>query len=216
MRFFLEREVANFYSYLSTLEDALNTKRREVSMNINFADSKCVNSDPGDQNRKELLNLKVEAEQLEGFSNLLRQSYLVSLYSFMELWLIRECHIDSKHRDGGKSYKSIKEKGIEKAKKYFADVMRNDFPFGTSQDWLWITNFRLLRDCIVHRHGSLTGFSDFEADPILNAFVQNESGLSLFGVDNNQVLVEYEFCLKALKTVHRFMLDIFSLSTDAG
>jgi hypothetical protein len=164
-----------------------------------------------DERRKELKNLKVEAEQVKGFTNLLRQSFLTSLYSFMELWLIRECHLDSKRRDGGKSYKATKEKGIEKAKKYFSGVMGNDYPFNSSQDWLWITNFQLLRDCIVHRQGSLTGLSDFEINSILAKFIDYENGLSLFGIENNQVFVEHEFCFKALQIVHRVMLTLLAL-----
>lgn len=41
--------------------------------------------------------------------------------------------------------------------------------------------------------------------------MNGEKGLSLFGVDNNQVFIEYEFCLKALQTIHRFMLELLSL-----
>ena len=214
-RYFLEREIANLDYYLSILEQTLNTKRQEVSTNIDLADDNLI--DQNDELRKELINLKVETERLKGFSNLLRQSFLISLYSFMELWLIRECYLDSKRRDGGKSYISIKGRGIEKVKKYFSDIMQSSFPFvGSNQDWLWITNFKLLRDCIVHRQGSLTGFSDFKIDSNLNCFVQNESGLSLFGINNNQVFVEYEFCQKALRTVHRFLLEILSLNPETG
>lgn len=110
-----------------------------------------------------------------------------------------------------KSYKTTKGKGIEKVKEYFSGVMESEYPFGSSQDWLWITNFQLLRDCVIHRQGSLTGFSDFEIDLTLAKFVNRENGLSLFGVDNNQVFIEYEFCLKALQTVHRFMLALLAL-----
>jgi hypothetical protein len=128
----------------------------------------------------------------------------------MELWLIRECYLDSKRRDDGKSYNAIKQKaeGIDRVKKYFSGVMKSDYPFCSSQDWLWITNFQLLRNCIIHRQGSLTGFSDFDIDVTLAKFVDHENGLSLLG---NQIFIEYEFCLKALQTVHRFMLALLAL-----
>lgn len=211
MRFFLEREIANFNEFLNTLDEELSIRRQELSTSIDVADSNLDGIDKNDERRNELINLKVEADRVKGFTNLLRQSFLTSLYSFMELWLIRKCHLDSKRRDGGESYRTIKGKGIEKVKKYFFDVMESDYPFGSSQDWLWITNFQLLRDCVIHRQGSLTGFSDFEIDSTLAKFVSRENGLSLFGVDNNQVFIEYEFCLKALQTVHRFMLALLAL-----
>ncbi len=207
-RFFLEREIANFYEYLNTLDKELNLRHQDLLAKIDISDNNLNELDDHDEHRSELIHLKVESEQVKGFTNLLRQSFITSLYSFMELWLIRECHLDSKRRDGGKSYKSIEGIGIRKAKKYFIKVMKSDFPFGSSQDWQWVINLQLLRDCIIHRQGSLTGFSDFEVDPALAKFVDDENGLSLFGINNNQVFVEYEFCLKALQTVHRFMLKL--------
>lgn len=207
MRFFLDQEIANFYGFLKILDEGLVVRRQELSKNIDITEN-------GEEWSKELINLKVEAEQIKGFTNLLRQSFLTSLYSFMELWLMRECHLDSKRKDSGHSYKSTQGKGIEKAKKYFVTVMKSDYPFGTSQDWFWIKNFQLLRDCIIHRQGSLTGFSDFKVDDSLAKFVESEQGLSLFGPENKQIFVEYEFCLKSLHIVHRFMVNILALETE--
>ena len=101
--------------------------------------------------------------------------------------------------------------GLKKVKRYFSKILESDYSFGSSQDWLWVKNFQRLRDCIVHRQGSLTGFSDFEVNSTLAQFVDSENALSLFGVDNKQVFIEYEFCLKALQTIHRFMLELLSL-----
>ena len=214
MRFFVEREIANFCYYLDTLEQTLNAKKQEVSKNVDMADTELGNFGYDDLKRKELIYLKVESEQLMGFSNLLRQSFLTSLYSFMELWLLRECYLDSKRRDSGNSYNEFKkDTGIIKVKRYHQKVLQSNFSFDTNKEWLWLNNLRLLRDCIVHKQGSLTGFSDFEANPILKSFVQNESGLSLIGVDNNQIFVDHDFCLKALETIHRFMLEFLSLKT---
>lgn len=213
-RFFLEREIANFYEYLNILDTGLNIKAQELSKKLKFqiiTDNGINQLNQNDERRKELINLEVEAEQVKSFTNLLRQSFLTSLYSFMELWLVRECHLDSKYRDGGESYKSTKDEGIEKAKRYFLEVIECDYSFGSSQDWLWIKKFQLLRHCIVHRQGSLTGFSDFKINATLAQFVDRENDLSLFGIANNQVFIEYEFCLKALQTVHHFMLEVLSL-----
>jgi hypothetical protein len=211
IRFFLEREIANFYEYLQTLDRELSRKTQELSTRIGVSNNDLRELGPDDERRKVLLNLKIEAEQVKGFTNLMRQSFLTSLYSFMELWLMRECHLDSKHRDRGESYKTTKGTGIQKAKKYFSRVMKSDYPFGSSQDWKWLINFQHLRDCIIHRQGSLTGFSDFATDSTLVKFVKTEDGLSLFGVNNNQVFVEHQFCLKALQIVHRFMLALLTL-----
>jgi hypothetical protein len=205
--YFLEREISNFYEYLNSLDEVMTIRKQEITANMNFAETKLSEKNQNDEHRKEFVNLMVEAEQIKGFTNLLRQSFLTSLYSFMELWLIRDCHLDSQRRDGGKSYKSIKKIGLTKVVKYFSSVMKNDYPF-SGKDWVWITHFQLLRDCIVHRQGSLTGFSDFEINPTLAKFIDSEPSLSLFGIDNKQVFIEYDFCVKAMKTVERVMLEL--------
>jgi hypothetical protein len=213
MRYFLEREIENFHIFLKTLDESLKIKEQGVANSIDVAYSNLYGAEKDDERRKELVNLLSEADQVKGFTNLFRQSFLTSLYSFMELWLMRHCHLDSKRRDGGKSYKAAKGKGIEKFKNYFSNIMVSDYQFGSSQDWLWIKNFQLLRDCIIHRQGSLTGFSDFEIDLTLVKFVDNESGLNLFGIDNKQIFIEREFCLGALQIVHRFMVEVLDLQT---
>lgn len=209
-QFFLENEIAHFHFYLDHLDQVLNEGRQQVSNNIEQLKKDSLDLDQYDEWRKELGDLKGEAEQLKRFSNLLRQSFLTSLYSFMELWLRRDCYNDSKRRDNGISYKDSG-KGIEGAKKYFSQIMLNDYDFN-SQDWQWITNFKRLRDCIVHRQGSLTGFSDYPIDSTLASFVDQENGLSLFGVDNKQIFIEREFCSIALVIIHRFMLEILIFS----
>lgn len=216
MRYFIDREIVLFYRFLKTLDDSLETEKTKLSETIDDIDSKLKVVEKSDEIRRDLIDYKVEAEQVKGFSNLLRQSFLSSLYSFMELWIMRECHLDSKRRDQGESYKNTKGKGIDKAKRYFSTVINSEYSFSSSQDWRWIKNFQLLRDCIIHRQGSLTGFSDFEVDPALTKFVKDEQGLTLFGTSNQQIFVEFEFCMKALQTVHRFMVELLALETKDG
>jgi hypothetical protein len=213
-RYFLEREIINYYGFLKTLDDNLTNKHVELTKKTDIAvnNRKQVNSIT--ESKKEIVELQVESEQVKGFINLLRQSFLTSLFSFMELWLLRECHLDSKRRGGEQIYNSVKGKGIEKAKRYFIYVANNQYPFGTSQDWFWIKKFQLLRDCIIHRLGSLTGLSDFVIEPSLEKFVKDEHGLSLYGVINNQIFIEFEFCEKALTIIHRFMIKVLVLDIE--
>ena len=161
LRIFLDREIANFYLYLNILDEELSLKSEEVSTSIDGTYKELNEISLNEERNKELISLMVEADRVKEFTNLMRQSFLTSLYSFMELWLVRACYIDSKLRDGGVSYESInkKKKGIKKAKEYFSRIMKSNYPFDSSQDRDWITNFQLLRDCIIHRQGSLTGHS---------------------------------------------------------
>lgn len=205
---FLKLEFDRFDEYLNILDKELNRRSQKLSTKIDGADEYLNRVGNSVEARNELINLKVEDERVISFSNLLRQSFLTSLYSFMELWLIRECYVDSKSRCDGEYNKLGRNKGIKEAKEYFFKVMKSDYPFGSSTDWLWITKFKLLRDCIVHRQGSLTGFSDYPVDNTLAKFVDDEVTLSLFGINDNQIFIEHDFCLKALQIVQRFMVDL--------
>ena len=213
MRIFLEREIANFQTYLNILEKELNRVSQEISTRTDDSYIKLNEIKFDEEVNSELINLIVAKEQAKEFTNLMRQSFLTSLYSFMELWLVRACRIDSKLRGEGvpNKYKEKEIWKLDEVREYFSGTMKSNYPFDLNQDWGWINNFRQLRNCIIHRQGSLTGHSDWEIKPILAEFVTSENCLSLFGVENRQIFVEYEFCVKALKTVHRFMVELLSL-----
>jgi hypothetical protein len=208
--FALASEIAFFYEYLNTLDKNFEHKKRKLSVMIDVTDT---NLNELGSNTERLNELENQDESIKEFTNLLRQSFLTSLYSFMELWLLRDCYHHSKLRDDGKSFDSIKDKGdkgIDQAKQYFTKIMKVDYSFDGNQDWIWIKNLQKLRHCIIHRQGSLTGFSDREANPALVQFINNENDLSLFGVNDNQVFIEYKFCLKALVIIHRVMSKLLA------
>jgi hypothetical protein len=162
-RYMLDREIILFNNYLIILEQPLNLKQQELDENICLINRELDKMAENNQKRREFIELQVNSDQIKGFTNLLRQSFVTSLYSFMELRILQECHIDSKLRDGGESYDNIPKEysGIDKAKYYYQKVLISDFPFRTSPDWKWILNLKRLRNCIIHRQGSLTGFSDY-------------------------------------------------------
>ncbi len=212
MRHFLDREITFHYTYLINSEQPIERNIVEVNNKI----EKIINdnSQMGDDGKpsKEYIKLLIELEQLKGFLNLLRQSFIASLYSFMELWILRECFLDSNRRDRGKSYRKFsKYRGIEKAKKYYLEIMKSNYSFKTKKDWQWINKLKRLRDCIMHRQGSLTGFSSYDIDKTLKLFVEKEDGLQFLGVKYYQVFIYHEFCEKSKEIVRRFMIELLSL-----
>ena len=212
-KFFLERELANYFHYLSVMEKSLDEQLQSAQDELQVVKNDIQEIEDAGKDKAELNDLLYLSEKSKGFTNLMRQSFLVSLYSFLELWLMRECYNDSKHNNRRKAYNNISERGIAKAKVYFSKVMKRDFSFGESSEWNWIHKLKLLRDCIVHRQGSLTGFSDFEIDEDLESFVSSEDGLELYGPGNNEIFVTREFCSKALFQVKKLMLDLLIFST---
>jgi hypothetical protein len=202
-KFFLRREIAHFYSYLETMEKPLLDNKQATSSEIKEFEAKIHKLGNSDEHRAELIELLVEESRLEGVTNLMRQSFFVSLYAFLELWIMRDCYVECKRRNLEDSFSKLQRKGIYKAKDCFTKVLESDFPFGSSKEWEKIVKYKLLRDCIVHRQGSLTGLSDFDIDKRLEKFIEKEDSLYLYG--GKQIGMKYEFCIEALQTVHRFM-----------
>ena len=207
-RFFLEREIANFSHYLVIMEKSLDEQLQSAQDELQFAKNSIRDIENTNAHKSELKDLLFLSEKFKGFTNLMRQSFIVSLFSFLELWLMRDCHNDSKRHDGGEAYRKIRESGIAKAKEYFSKVMKSTFSFGESDEWAWIQKLKLLRDCIVHRQGSLTGLSDFSVDKNLEVFVHSEDGLEKYGPGNNEIFIKREFCSKSLDQVIKLMIEL--------
>lgn len=207
-KFFLDHEVANFYRYLESMESNLDSMAQQTSIEVQNIKQEIRESGESVERRKELLELLGETSRIEGFANLMRQSFFVSLYAFLELWLLRECRIEGKRREDVKlSLSDLRGTGIEKGKVYLSKVLGLQFSFGTSSEWEKIKKYKLLRNCIVHRQGSLTGLSNLEVNRSLEQFVKDEEGLSLHST-GSQVVVKHEFCAEAMLVIHKFLTQI--------
>jgi len=203
-RIFLDYEIANFYRYLEAMEESLRDRLRETSVEIQRAKAEIQELGESAEHRAELVELLAESSRVEGIVNLMRQSFFVSLYAFLELWLRRECRVEGRRRENVKlSLSDLRGRGIEQAKTYFTKVLESEFPFA-SEEWNKIKKYQWLRDCIVHRQGSLTGLSDYVIKSELKKFVEAENGLCLCG-PGSQILIEHDFCVEALQTIRSFL-----------
>ena len=205
-KFFLEREIAQYYSYLNSLGQYLASQSELPQTEFDGEQIQSLALD--DEFRDDIIGMQVRNAQNADFANRTMQSFLVNLFSFMELWLTRECYLDSSRRDNGSSWQNTRGHGIKRAQKYYSTVLASAYPFASSSEWEWLTKLQLLRNCIVHRNGSLTGFSRLPIDKNLAKFVGEEEGLSLSGVDGAQIFINKEFCEKAIQNVHKFLVEL--------
>jgi hypothetical protein len=141
------------------------------------------------------------------FLNQVRQSFLVTLISQAELWLIRNCRAEAKLR-GIDWQHNWRCNPFEEAKNFYRKELGDPFEFGEHKEWDKVKGYYRVRNCIVHRHGSLTGFSDQLIDRRLEKFIDQEAGLSVQGT-GKEIHIEYVFCQEALKTVYKLLYDMF-------
>jgi hypothetical protein len=212
--FFLARDMVHLHNLLTIQEKTMQKMKRDVikkKQNIEVTNSDLTVDLKA---REKWTNLAVEEDSIEMFVNRVRQNNIVNLCSLFELWILRDCLIHAKNNNNGKKLISSRNvSGLYKIKKYFVEVKNSKYDF-SSQNWKWIKGLFLLRNCIIHRQGSLSGLSNFEVNTELVIFVENEKYLHIPDKRSNIIEIDYAFCNKALFLVQQTMADILELSEE--
>jgi hypothetical protein len=177
MQLLFEKEIHFFKDYLETLEEFLRTEVSTLTQNLETLDlgyeplpeqrDGARDEDDYEAEHEEYYEpsprqvedqLRDRLDEIDGFANLLRSSFFVSLYSFLESRLKKECQSrKSAHIAATLSDISGHKNELDRFKKYFAEVLQIYFPGDTTQ-WQEIQNYRVLRNCIVHTRGTLSDF----------------------------------------------------------
>lgn len=220
---FFEAEIHFFKDYLETLEEFLGTEAQHLAQSLEtldlgyepLAEERNRARDEDDYEaeyehyyepspREVEEQLRERLNDIGDFANLLRSSFFVSLYSFLESRLIKECE----SRKGADVQRSLSkgDNDLEKFQNYFADVLQIYFPGDTPQ-WQEIQNYRDLRNCIVHNHGKLAGLRKSSADRLCKYIRGKEDLLSISG---DEVFLNAAFCSEAFETVKRFFCLLIS------
>jgi len=149
------------------------------------------------------LEQQFELEITLNFPNILRRSFFVNLYSFLESTLMQKCH--DLEQKGGQTLllKEIPDKGIQKAMTYLIKVQGIPFSLGKSSQWEKIRHYQRLRNCIVHNEGKLDERTSYRSE--IESFVAKEPGLSLSG---DEVVLGADFCSEAIDIVETFLVQV--------
>lgn len=135
---------------------------------------------------------------LPEFSNILRRSLFVNLYSFLESRMLKICR-DAEYQTS-LSLSDLRGTGVDKAKVYLTKVVGISFDFG--RDWEEIQNLKLLRHCVAHNEGKIDdGFGN--GNMTLRVYIGSRSHLSLNS--NGTISFEKEFCEEVLNIIERFL-----------
>lgn len=197
-----EYEMILFESYLQDLEAFLTVEANKAEASLVEAQRTWA---VDDEDNFEPTNEELDAhgdyadrtEELDRFADILRSSFFVSLYSFLEFEIIAECR-RRKTAEISLELKDIAEKGIDQARTYFRKVLGAYFPSDTSE-WEEIKHYRDLRNCLVHSRGRL----DLPRNPkSLRNYADAKDSLR---VEGNIVHLTEEFCVEANEITKTFL-----------
>jgi hypothetical protein len=196
-------ELFLFQEYLRTLESfmEIQAQKHEESLKELIASGQIgydEESGPESNYDSHMLDL------LSSFEDMLRKSFFVSLYSFLEATLINECRSQSgSNNNVSVSFNDFQGKNdIDKAKAYYTRVLQLNFPSNTPE-WCEIQNYKTLRNCLVHAQGRVDGMKNKDDQAKLWKFIKHKKTLFLphYGI----VIFEKGFCDEALVTIENFL-----------
>lgn len=197
-----EMEVGWFQEYSMYMEAFLEEKREYHSSEI-------------EDLKKELNDKEITPEQFNNISsddrfylealdwhkNILRRSFLVSIYSFMEHKLTKECL--AKESITQRRFFEVKANNdLERVRSFCQHELHIDFPDKTP-GWNEIRYYRMLRNCIVH-HSSMVN-DDRKSQELINYVMTKHGLLSIYA---GEVFIEKDFCLEVYETIKVFLFLI--------
>jgi hypothetical protein len=200
-----EKEIQFFKDYLETLENFLRTEAEYLDSYIVAIDSGDEPVPEGSSPREVEEQLRDRLDGIDDFANLLRSSFFISLYSFLEWRLIEECQ----YRQGAHIALSLSDirdhkNPLDRFQRHFANV-EIYFP-GDTTEWREIQDYRVLRNCIVHNRGRLSGFRR-KKQRFLDYIKRKRDQLLISG---DEIVLNAAFCSEAFETVKRFFCLLIS------
>jgi hypothetical protein len=207
----LEDEIDIFRNYLVAMEDFLENEA-QYGITVRALKVSDAGIDEVEETLSEEVREHLKKETIGRFANVLRRTVFVSLYSFFESRLIKECR-SRKNPDIPLNFSEIAgQNDVERAKAYFTKVLRIDFPCNTPK-WQQINSYRLLRNCIVHSASLIGEMKDARGQEALQKYIDREQGLSLH---EDEVFLDKAFCIEAYETIKAFMGLLFFGNRNFG
>lgn len=119
------------------------------------------------------------------YPNILRKSFLITCYSYLEHELIKECKLQ-------------RGDGIEQAKIYLKLI---GLDISSSKLWNEIKNIQAIRNCIVHSDGVLT----CKKDEQIRNYIKTRQDIF---IKNNKIVLTADYCRYVVNTFSAFEIYI--------
>lgn len=190
-----EFELHTFYSYLFTLDTFLSKEIEVSRTKVNE-----LQKDPDEF--FDLNHYEYTLYQHELFTNLMLKTFIVGLCTFLESSLVRRCREVERKHNYPLSVKDLSGQGIQQAINYLRKVHQIEYPLENSIEWMRLQSVSKLRNCIVHNGGRLDESPRHVQE--IKKYISTEPGVSL-DADTNEIVLNREYCEKALRTVTKFL-----------
>ncbi|OIQ19348.1 MAG: hypothetical protein BM557_06490 [Flavobacterium sp. MedPE-SWcel] len=142
------------------------------------------------------------------FKQRLRQSIIIQLYSFMELYLTKQCEMYSVGLEEGVRFKDIKGNNeLEKFKDFYKNSIKLNIVELDQKRWGFIKNLKVLRNKITHSQGK---FSDEDTHGKLRS-LENKKTYSLIkenASESYRIELEKDYIIVCIDEVSKFLKDL--------
>jgi hypothetical protein len=209
-------EIGVFRAYLMTMERFLEDEAQQLNKEIeelqvnNDTESLDIRPSPEEDDETGfdvgfiVFHLEDRLTTIDEFTNMLRSSFFVSLYSYLESRLVNECRARTNEHTLITFSDLAGQSDLDKTKMYFAKVLRTYFPSDTPE-WQKIQNYRRVRNCIVHRRNRL----DDKRDAELYRYIRENKDCNL-RIVGEEVFLDAQFCNEAYETIETFLMRLLS------
>ena len=195
-----------FGEYLTNMEEFLENRLQEHSEHLEAFRSELQSdrktTSPYDQVPGEILAEEWWLGMFEGFANILRKSFFISAYGWLESRLTEEC----RRRDSRWRTRIEEKRGstMYKAMSYLIEFQGVSYSLGESTEWCRINgDYKRLRDCIVHCEGRLAEHCKDKTK--LEDYIDQETTLT---TSYDEIVLSADFCSEVLNTITRFYISV--------
>ncbi|WP_339249087.1 hypothetical protein [Paenibacillus sp. FSL P2-0136] len=151
-----------------------------------------------------------EIHKYSGLPGILRNSLLVSIFSYFEnqlVLLIKSIQINNNIE---LNLSDLRGTGVEKTQIYLRKICGVDISFD-SKNWQYVKNAIQIRNCIVHNGGDIEEYSKKTELRRIIGKLEN-----VFEGGNYIIVVNNKFCFEIIDVMELILLDLYKISFEHG
>ncbi len=131
------------------------------------------------------------------YPNILRKSFLITMYSYLEHELIKTCEFKKESESLQLDINQLNGGVLERAKNYLKLIGKD---ISNCKSWSEINNIKAIRNCIVHSDGVLTS----EKDKHIRNYIKKRQDIR---VEGDAIFLTTDYCRHAIITFSDFEFE---------
>ncbi|MDP1548258.1 MAG: hypothetical protein Q8L87_19765 [Anaerolineales bacterium] len=198
-------------SYLRDIEQFIESqikKNEDLSRTLNPFEQ--VQKNIFDEEFDKDAEVYYKIELIKNYPNLFRSSLFVSLFSYLESILMKECKqnqflLQDEFPNKGST--------LDKIKGYLSENLHSNYNFSTSREWNEIKKYQLVRHCLAHADGNLKLLKDDKEIKNLSKFIaENNEIITLVENDESvEIFIKEGFCESFIELIGTFLVDLIDV-----